>query len=200
MTLHCGEAMLTLLPAQMARMVATKAALSIRLDALADAEAEPTPSIGLDSRVKLEARLRGLETRSDVQGLRSGAGAGAKQSAYSAGTARGYNAAADAPATPAKSTVPDVSAMDVDSPAPAAKEMSKEEKKAAKKARKSMEAAAAPASVASASVPPESEAESKLSKEERKALKKAAKAAAAAASSGESRTIARPAPCPLGSP
>ena len=45
----------------MARMVATKAALSIRVDALteADEKSEPTaPTIGIENRAKLEARLR----------------------------------------------------------------------------------------------------------------------------------------------
>lgn len=45
----------------MARMVSTKAALSIRLDALADADSKSSlesATIGIDNRVKLEARLR----------------------------------------------------------------------------------------------------------------------------------------------
>lgn len=45
----------------MARMVATKTALSVRLDALADADSKSTldsATIGIDNRVKLEARLR----------------------------------------------------------------------------------------------------------------------------------------------
>lgn len=48
----------------MARMVATKAALSIRLDALADADSKSSldsATIGIDNRVKLEARLRQRE-------------------------------------------------------------------------------------------------------------------------------------------
>lgn len=49
----------------MARMVATKAALSIRLDALADADSKSSldsATIGIDNRVKLEARLRQRES------------------------------------------------------------------------------------------------------------------------------------------
>ncbi|KAF9523465.1 hypothetical protein CPB83DRAFT_862853 [Crepidotus variabilis] len=52
------------LKGKMARMVATKAALSIRVDALTDADgkSEPAaPSIGIDNRAKLESRLRALE-------------------------------------------------------------------------------------------------------------------------------------------
>jgi nucleolar protein 58 len=59
-------------------MVATKAALSIRLDALADVDAKSEPSaptIGMQNRAKLESRLRALEYRSDLNGVRNGAGA-----------------------------------------------------------------------------------------------------------------------------
>ena len=52
----------------MARMVATKAALSIRIDALTDAEGKSeytVPSIGLENRANLEHRLRKLEEESD---------------------------------------------------------------------------------------------------------------------------------------
>lgn len=58
----------------MARMVATKAALSIRVDALTDVEgkSEPTaPTIGLENRAKLESRLRALEHQNDLGGIRS---------------------------------------------------------------------------------------------------------------------------------
>ena len=53
----------------MARMVATKAALSIRVDALSDADSKSTvdaASIGIENRAKLESRLRALEYRSDL--------------------------------------------------------------------------------------------------------------------------------------
>lgn len=53
----------------MARMVATKTALSIRVDALSDAESKSTPAataIGIDSRLKLESRLRALEHRAGL--------------------------------------------------------------------------------------------------------------------------------------
>lgn len=59
---------------QMARMVATKAALSIRVDALTDSDgkSEPTaPTIGMENRAKLESRLRALEHQGDLSGIRS---------------------------------------------------------------------------------------------------------------------------------
>ena len=53
----------------MARMVATKAALSIRVDALSDADSKSSAdaaSIGIENRAKLESRLRALEYRNDL--------------------------------------------------------------------------------------------------------------------------------------
>lgn len=142
------------LKGKMARMVATKAALSIRLDALSDADSKSdlsAPTIGLEARAKLESRLRGLEHRTDVGGLRAAKGpdAGYKQKPFEfqAGQSRSYNTSADV--APAQQ-------MDVD--ADSSKKLSKEEKKALKKAAKG-----------------EDESET-LSKEERRALKKQKKA------------------------
>lgn len=129
----------------MARMVATKAALSIRLDALADADsksAEGAPTIGLEARAKLESRLRALEHHTGVSGIRANRGpdAGYKQQPFKmSGNGASYNTAADdvpaaqigAPATPAgKSTV------DVDGTPATEKKLSKEERKALKQAKK----------------------------------------------------------------
>ncbi len=53
----------------MARMVATKTALSIRVDALSDAESKSSAAaseIGITNRVKLESRLRALEHRAGL--------------------------------------------------------------------------------------------------------------------------------------
>jgi len=50
-------------------MVATKAALSIRVDALSDADSKSNgdaASIGIENRAKLESRLRALEYRNDI--------------------------------------------------------------------------------------------------------------------------------------
>ncbi|KAH9950086.1 Nop domain-containing protein [Amylocystis lapponica] len=87
------------LKGKMARMVATKAALSIRVDALTDADdkSEPqAPTIGLENRAKLEARLRALEAQGDGTGARAGLGARAQPRFRMDGGARTYNAAADA--------------------------------------------------------------------------------------------------------
>lgn len=145
-------------------MVATKAALSIRLDALADADsksAEGAPTIGLESRAKLESRLRGLEHRSGISGLR---GARTNDSSYKQqpfelnNGGKTYNTAADAPMADVSATEP--------------KELSKEEKKALKKKRKHEEEGEEDNEGGESS-------EKKLSKEERKAIKKAKKEAEA---------------------
>src|SRR6266545_3925740 len=84
----------------MARMVATKAALSIRVDALTDADgkSEPTaPSIGIENRAKLESRLRALEHQLEGGTVRRFAGdAGKKQQRFDMkGETKTYNIAAD---------------------------------------------------------------------------------------------------------
>ena len=92
------------LKGKMARMVATKATLSIRLDALADAETkgdEGAPTMGIEARAKLESRLRALEMQSGMSGMRSARNAagdnGYKQKAFQMEAGgRSYNAAADA--------------------------------------------------------------------------------------------------------
>ncbi|KAJ8517368.1 hypothetical protein ONZ45_g5450 [Pleurotus djamor] len=88
------------LKGKMARMVATKAALSIRVDALTDADgkSEPSaPSIGLENRAKLESRLRSLEHGNDLAGVRRFADGGKKQPRFEMkGETKTYNTAADA--------------------------------------------------------------------------------------------------------
>ncbi|KAN0059876.1 Nucleolar protein 58 [Thecaphora frezii] len=171
------------LKGKMARMVATKAALSIRLDALADADSkseEGAPSIGLEARAKLESRLRALEMQGGLSGMRSGRGAagdnGYKQKSFQMEAGgRGYNASADAPVAAPSSGGAVVSTPAT--PAGEEKKLSKEEKKAAKKARKSLAAESEPATPAAATT----EGTEGLSKEEKKALKKQLKAQAAAA-------------------
>jgi nucleolar protein 58 len=84
----------------MARMVATKTALSVRVDALTDADEKSTPSaptIGLENRAKLEARLRSLEAESDATGVRRFAAGPYQQKRIKLGSAAPtYNPAADA--------------------------------------------------------------------------------------------------------
>lgn len=83
----------------MARMVATKAALSIRVDALADSEekSEPqAPTLGMENRAKLESRLRALEHQNDLGGVRRYNEGGQKQQKFQMnGETKTYNASAD---------------------------------------------------------------------------------------------------------
>ncbi|KAF8803955.1 Nop domain-containing protein [Phlegmacium glaucopus] len=87
------------LKGKMARMVATKAALSIRVDALTDAngKSEPTaPSIGVDNRAKLESRLRALEYQMEGSAVRRFADNGKKQQRFEMkGETKTYNTQAD---------------------------------------------------------------------------------------------------------
>ncbi|ETW84525.1 hypothetical protein HETIRDRAFT_416211 [Heterobasidion irregulare TC 32-1] len=88
------------LKGKMARMVATKTALSVRVDALTDADgkSEPmAPSIGLENRAKLESRLRALEYAGDASGVRRFGENGKKQLRFEmTGNTSTYNTAADA--------------------------------------------------------------------------------------------------------
>jgi len=81
-------------------MVATKTALSARVDALTDADEKSTPSaptIGLENRAKLEGRLRLLEAESDATGVRRFATGPNQQKRIKFGSAAPtYNPAADA--------------------------------------------------------------------------------------------------------
>ncbi|KAK0527744.1 Nucleolar protein 58 [Tilletia horrida] len=128
------------LKGKMARMVATKAALSIRLDALADGDSTTNPAegatIGADARIRLESRLRALESGAGLSSLRSvaaAAGNGYKQQAFKLSNGNGsaaatYNAGADAPG-------PSTSAAAA-AAAESEEKLSKEERKALKKAAK----------------------------------------------------------------
>jgi nucleolar protein 58 len=88
------------LKGKMARMVATKAALSIRVDALTDADGkseETAPSIGLENRAKLESRLRALEHQNDLSGVRKFADKNQQPQRFEMkGQTKTYNTAADA--------------------------------------------------------------------------------------------------------
>ncbi|KWU42375.1 nucleolar protein 58 [Rhodotorula sp. JG-1b] len=100
------------LKGKMARMVATKAALSIRLDALADADSKSSldsATIGIDNRVKLEARLRQLEAGTGFSSLRQQAkmNGGEKQKAFSMqGNGATYATGADSIPTAPVTLVP----------------------------------------------------------------------------------------------
>ena len=120
-------------------MVATKAALSIRVDALTDADgkSEPTaPSIGIENRAKLEARLRALEQGSDAAGVRA-ARTGVKQSKFQMqGETSTYNTAADAVDLMPTQREPMESALQAALDVKAEKKKAKEERKAKKRAEK----------------------------------------------------------------
>lgn len=123
----------------MARMVATKAALSIRVDALteADEKSEPTaPTIGVENRAKLEARLRALEQGVDAAGVR-GARTGMKQQKFQMkGEASTYNTAADAVDLMPTQREPMEAAVQAALDVKAEKKRAKEERRAKKKAEK----------------------------------------------------------------
>lgn len=86
----------------MARMVATKTALSIRVDALSDAESRSDPQaaeVGISNRVKLESRLRALEHAAGIQSTRrvtTGANGRQQPKFEMSGSAAQYNTATDA--------------------------------------------------------------------------------------------------------
>ncbi|POY73404.1 hypothetical protein BMF94_3742 [Rhodotorula taiwanensis] len=138
-----------------ARMVATKAALAIRYDALADADTKSLPEgagIGIESRVKLEARLRQIEAGTGFTSLRQQAkmnGGGEKQKSFSMqGNGATYATGADSvPVTLVPTAVePGVGAdegvvkMEV---AETEEEKRKREKREKKERRKSEKSAAA---------------------------------------------------------
>lgn len=123
----------------MARMVATKAALSIRVDALADADVKSesdAPSIGIAHRAKLESRLRALEYSEDAAGVRRFANADRKQQQKfeMKGETKTYNTQADFVTTQRES--PMETAVKIVQEVKDEKKKAKEEKKAKKKAEK----------------------------------------------------------------
>ncbi|KAF9645057.1 Nop domain-containing protein [Thelephora ganbajun] len=142
------------LKGKMARMVATKAALSIRVDALTDAEGKSehtAPSIGLENRAKLEHRLRKLEEELDQSGVRKFNNKPKNQNKYEPqGDLKVYNTAADLAESDSKANEEE-DAMDVDEERERTKRKKREEdgeraeKKAKKKAKKEAEATAAAA-------------------------------------------------------
>ncbi|KAI9221578.1 hypothetical protein BC828DRAFT_404797 [Blastocladiella britannica] len=87
---------------KIARVLATKASLSIRVDALSE-NATPEATLGLEARVTVERRLRELESRG-AGGRVSSAGFNKKQTKFEAPAApqRAYNAASDFTTAPSK--------------------------------------------------------------------------------------------------
>ena len=181
----------------MARMVATKAALSIRVDALTDAEGKSeqmAPTIGLENRAKLEHRLRKLEEQSDQTGVRKFNDKPKNQKKYEPqGDLKVYNTAADLVTTQRD---PMDAAMDVVEEVKEEKRKEKESKEERKK-RRAEKKAKKEAKVESSSKADEEEdgmdvdgegerakrkkRDEDVEKAERKANKKAKKEAEAAA-------------------
>jgi nucleolar protein 58 len=125
---------------QMARMVATKTALSARVDALTDADEKSTPSaptLGLENRAKLEARLRTLEAESDATGVRRFATGPNQQKHVKFGSAvPTYNPAADAVGLVSTQREPIESAVKAALDVKEEKRRAKEERRAKKRAEK----------------------------------------------------------------
>ncbi|KAL5527085.1 NOP58 [Sanghuangporus baumii] len=128
------------LKGKIARMVAAKAALSIRYDALTDADGkseESSASIGLENRTKLESRLRALEHQNDLNGVRSFSSPGKKQAKYEAtGETRTYNPSGDAVGLVSTQREPVEAAMKAVADVKAEKKKAKEERRAKKRAEK----------------------------------------------------------------
>jgi nucleolar protein 58 len=183
----------------MARMVATKAALSIRVDALTDTDgkSEPSaPTIGIENRAKLESRLRALEHQGDLTGIRSFSdpSSSKKQKKFEMNAdTKTYNTAADA--VDLVATQRDGDLAPTERAVKAVLDV-KEEKKRAKEERRRLKRETAAAGAAETNGPkmevddasqvPKSEDED-VTKAERKRLKKEAKEAkrAQAAANGD---------------
>lgn len=129
------------LKGKMARMVATKTALSIRVDALTDADGkseEQAPSVGLENRSKLESRLRALEHQLDGSGVRRFAdGNNKNQRRFSMkGDTQTYNTATDVVGLVPSQREPLEVAVKAVLDVKEEKRKAKEEKKAKRKAEK----------------------------------------------------------------
>lgn len=180
----------------MARVLAAKAALCIRVDALSDADTKSdvdAATIGLENRAKLETRLRVLEQGLGHTSLRSIAKAsggtnGQQKKFEMQGNGASYNTAADTLLLPTAAAGVKADEMDEDEPVVengvhATAEMDeaarKAAKKAAKKAKKLAEAQQEGAAAAQAvTVPPTgSDEDDEAARKEAKRLKKEAKKA-----------------------
>lgn len=121
-------------------MVATKAALSIRVDALTDADgkSEPSaPSIGLENRGKLESRLRALEQQGDISGARAFSNPGKKQQKFNMnGETKTYNTATDSVGLVSTQRDPVERALQTVADVKEEKRKAKEERRAKKRAEK----------------------------------------------------------------
>ncbi|KAI0299716.1 Nop domain-containing protein [Multifurca ochricompacta] len=134
------------LKGKMARMVATKTALSVRVDALTDLDGKSSPSaptIGLENRAKLEARLRALEAEGDASGVRRfGAWPNQQKRVKLDTVAPTYNSATDAVGLVSTQREPIESAMKAVLDVKEDKRRAKEERRAKKRAEKEKKVAA----------------------------------------------------------
>ncbi|KAL5636972.1 hypothetical protein ACGC1H_000822 [Rhizoctonia solani] len=176
------------LKGKMARMVATKAALSIRVDALADVDEKSevtAATIGIENRAKLESRLRALEHQSDLGSLPF-ANTVRKQSKFEmTGSTKQYNAAADSVGADQMDLDPipterTDTTMEAVSDSKEERRKAKEEKKRAKAEKKAKKEAKKAEEVAAAAGEDDEEAARKEKKRLKKEAKKAAEAAVAA--------------------
>ncbi|KIK54399.1 hypothetical protein GYMLUDRAFT_48761 [Collybiopsis luxurians FD-317 M1] len=202
------------LKGKMARMVATKAALSIRVDALADSDEKSeadAPSIGIAHRAKLESRLRALEYQDGASNVRRFGDNGQRQQKFQmSGETKTYNTQTDL--VPTQRESPHEQAVKIVSDMKEEKKRLKEERKAKKaEKKKAQESAEVPMDVdgeekekekkdkkdkkrkrRESDVNEEAEEETprEETEEERKARKKARKAekAAAAAAAASAQT------------
>lgn len=129
-------------------MVATKAALSIRVDALSDADTKSggeAATIGQEARAKLESRLRALEYRDDLNTTKAFSGERRKEQTKfeMKGGAKTYNSSADVVGfLPTQRKSAEKMAIDAMVEVKEEREMSKEEKKRLKEEKKAKKAAA----------------------------------------------------------
>lgn len=170
----------------MARMVATKAALSIRVDALADVDTKSEPqaaTIGIENRAKLESRLRALEYRSDLNGTGRGDSSWKKQQRFEmTGETKQYNTAADSVSITMKPVDEALDAI-ANGEKRKSKEERKKEKEEKKARRKSGISTADVEEGTKMDVDGDDEEETEEQKKARKKAKKEAKKAAAATAS-----------------
>ena len=121
-------------------MVATKTALSVRVDALTDIDEKSTPlapTIGLENRAKLEARLRALEAEGDASGVRRFASGPNQQKRVKPGPAvPTYNPAADAVGLVSTQREPMETAVKAALDVKEEKRRAKEERRAKRRAEK----------------------------------------------------------------
>ncbi|WVR08982.1 nucleolar protein 58 [Kwoniella sp. DSM 27419] len=187
------------LKGKMARMVATKAALSIRVDALSDAESRSdvtAAEVGISNRVKLESRLRALEHQNGIQSVRkvtSGVNGRQQPRFEMSGATGSYNNATDSlPLDSVNGMLPTQPAGAVKKAVEAVLEVKEEkraEKSAEEKGEKKDKKKKRKSEVAAGDVSMDVDADESMvageTKEERRARKEAKKAAKAAKKAAE---------------